>query len=351
MNILKKYAALIYAVALVLLTLLAMDVPRLALFANRFTQETLLDIRYYSLSEVDTSIAIVNIDPFPEDTIRTWLRRIMECRPGPKVVIVDNFSDSLTSKERVPATIILPAIREFDYEPFRYALNNYSTNEVYGFASIESYYRYRKFAEDGRSKLPSLAMRALELFDKDRFTEAASDENGVVVDMLKVNHFYVIDAMHTYEQDYLSRLLADKIVIMGRLGHAPDFTPGYGEYDNVHDTPIGLVYGPTVLASQIHSLLNPRIRELNQFTSIAISVIIFCICFVVILKFKMKRAWLHIVVWNVAMIVLLVSILVLAFFILDRHLVLIDIGQFSVAILLAFQLAIIYRLFVITTEK
>lgn len=330
----------IYLLTIAILTLVLIDTTVENRVRQLISDDSRLSFHYENNTQPDTIVTLINMADYPMDTIRKWTKRIFEFKP--KVVAVDNFSDTLSNTDRIDGSIILPIISD-DGNYFEFSTNNITTKQTYGVALIDDYFRMIKFFNVDSVKLPSLAIQIIKEYRPDKYAEIIKTENQELINYLPTSSFIIIDNLEDCSVEFL-KSLRDKIVIFGYLGYSITHTPDILDNNDSHLTPIGKMYGPIIVANQVQTLLKNRLNELSRPIIILISLITLVLTFFLIQRIKSNR-WLLIIISLNLVLVLLIGLLAFAsMLILASYNFFVSIEVIALSLTLGFQTGIIAKL-------
>lgn len=330
----------IYLLTIGLVTLVSVETLVHKKIEQLLSDDTRLRFHYSNNNTYDTTITLINIEYYPMDTIRSWTKRILELEP--KVLAVDYFSDSLRNVEKIDGSIILPiVIRDGVLD---YSTNNITTQQNYGLVAINDYFRIEKYFNHDSKKLPSFALQVIKEFDPKKYSEVIKNEDEELINYRPTNRFKIIDFLDLYTNDSLEPWIKDKIVIIGYLGYNADHIPDILDQNDSHNTPIGEIFGSVIIANQIQTLLNNKIKELDKLTIFIIAFLIFIISYYLISSIKSNRRLLIILVLNLLLIILIGLMSVISVLILEKYNFFISIDLIIISLILGFQIGIISKI-------
>jgi hypothetical protein len=333
----KRRLPNIYILTIAALMLVFIDTPVEHKVRQLFSDDSILTFHYENNTHVDTTITLINIADYPMDTIRRWAERIFEL--SPKVVAVDNFSDSMYNIEKTDAKIILPIISE-DGKYFEYSKNNITTNQIHGVALIDDYFRMTKYFPS-QERLPSFAVQILKEYESNNLSEAFESDKKDLINYLPTSSFNVIDFPDQYPDELLKPHIKDKIVIFGYLGYGSNHIPDILDNHDAHSTPIGRIFGPIIIANQIQTLRGNDITEPGYPTIVLVSLATLILTYLFISKVKSRQKLLVTLGLNLTLIVLLGLASFTSMLILDMYNTFISIELFTLGLVFGFQTGIV----------
>jgi len=328
----------IYLLTTATLTLILIDTPVENKIRQLISDNSRLSFHYENNIQADTTITLINMADYPMDTVRKWTKRILEF--GPKVIAVDNFSDTLYNIERVDAKIVLPIISE-DGKYFEYSTNNITTNQTHGVALVDDYFRMKNFFLNNSEKLPSFAIQIVKEYNSDKYAEVIKHDEAQLINYLPVNSFRIINFPDIYPNELLEPWIKDKIVIIGYLGYTDSNVPDILDNNDSHVTPIGKIFGPLIIANQIHTLLANQIVELSRLILVSIALTIFLSTYFLITRIKSRRTTLIIVTLNLTLVLLIWLGSFTSMLVLFKYDTFISIELITLSLTLGFQMGIV----------
>lgn len=334
-NLLKIYLLVFGVLSLILI---ASPVGRNA--RQLIDDEARLSSHYAGNIGIDTTITLINMADYPMDTIRNWVDRILKL--SPKVLAIDDYSESAYQNRTNTGTIILPVITE-DGEQFQFSENNFTTNQKHGVAAVGGYFRMQNYFRSGSVNLPSFAVQIIKEYDPLTYASVI-EKDDALYNYLSRTGFRIIDFPFLYDDSLLAQWVKNKIVIIGYMGLNSHHIPGIFEHVDVHKTPVGKIFGPVVIANQIHTLMVDPITEVPNMVVVLISVIIFLSSVLLILKVRFRNPIVALVGLNITLIFFLGLITLISLLILDSWSVFLSIEIICPGLLMGFQGGIVLKL-------
>jgi hypothetical protein len=319
------------------LTLVLVDTSIADKIRQLISDDSRLSFHYENNSQADTTVTLINMADYPMDTIRRWAKRILELKP--KVVAVDNFSDTLYNIEKPDARIILPIISE-DGKHFEYSTNNITTDQIHGVALVADYFRMTKYFPS-QEKLPSFAIQIIKEYNSDKYSETIKRDKRELINYLPTKSFTIIDFPDLYPDKILESYVRGKIVIFGYLGSNSNHLPDILDNNDSHLTPLGKMFGPIIIANQIQTLMGNGMVEPSQSTILIFSLIIMLLTYFLISRVKSTRKLLVIVGLNVTLVLLVVLVSFISMLLLDKYDIFVSIESIVLSLTLGFQTGII----------
>ena len=305
---------------------------------NILTNEYLI-IGYQATKEckADTNIAIVNIRDFPTDVIRDQIEILSLYEPA--VIVVDYFpedcffSDSTTLVNF--SNMILPS--DVESGKVQKSINCYSNSAYYGFINFYSTSFFEPLLDVNGSTHQFVGVKALELFDQIQYQKVIDrgTDKEIINYTGNYNRFLFLgDLLNTQPADL--EVVKGKIVLLGYTGLDSIPMPNsLSDYD-VHETPLGLMYGVVIIANAIHTLRGDMITPIAIFWNILIILALIAIC--IAIPFGLLKITFSYPLIKAFQVITIALLFIQASYVLHRFNSLIDVEAFYWAILLAPEL-------------
>lgn len=329
-----------YLLSLAVLAILAYNTAAHQWFDNIVSDESRLTYHFQNnrqLAPIDTNIVLVNTAHFPSDTIYRWIKRLSKV--GAKVIDVDVIDEYATDFDNISAYLILPAFLN-EQEEFEYAPSSLDISRHYGCVNVENYFRIETKIQSNTISLPSVSIQIVKAFDPSKLR----GHDNLLINYKPNTSFIVLRDLDSYPDFYLESFVKNKIVILGYLGYGATTVPDILEFEDVHQTPIGRIFGSMIIANEVSTILGDRINEPRITTLKLISFVLLILTFFIPAIFSRKSYWPILLVSNLLLVSFIIALSVFSSYLLFEKSYFLSIELLTLSIFLGVQGGIIYKL-------
>lgn len=338
LNIIKKPLLLLATVISLTYIVQSEFVSRLI---NLTSKQTVLDLHFQNnFHSPDTTIVLINTAGFDSDSIIKAVQVISKFQPA--VVGVDHIfyrtDEDTTDTDYV--TLVLPIALD-DNDDVLISNNIIQNTASYGSVTLENTQKFNKTEEVNGQLYNSFGLELLKYFDPEAFDQAMrrSHQTEYINYVGNAWKFYILDLQDVLDTIFLERV-ENKIVIFGYLGNSADHIPNQDDCNDSHDSPLGLIYGPLIIANIIHTL-NGNFIDYNLVVNLLLIGLAAALFIFILSKMSHLSLWKLVLISHGLLAFLFFALPYLSFYILSQFSYLIDHQSMIISLILAVELMIL----------
>ncbi|MEQ9229079.1 MAG: hypothetical protein RIF46_00235 [Cyclobacteriaceae bacterium] len=247
------------------------QLPYLNRKVGLFNNQKLIEGSYeMNDSYLPSEVILFNLFENHPDSLRNWVTTLDQ--KNPKLLVFDYFLESSDSLQKIELAthFILPMTIEDDSTTF--SENPFSGNFSYGVINFSNNIRFDSWIKDkDGTSYPALATAIV--------TKAWNSDIEKFKDRLikwspRTKNTYIHD-FNTFSKEQYDDEFTDKIVLLGYFGDDVSWPePMPSEWVDVHETPIGKIFGPITVLNAYNTLRTGVPNEYSLPINFLISVIV-----------------------------------------------------------------------------
>lgn len=269
-----------------------------------------------NISNQDERFVIINFERYPLDTILKQMELIQDCQPFVLGIHINflkkNYAPTIDVLNKYDKLVLISIFNDSFEKPPTNAI--IIENKIFGHVNLEYsgkflFGEYYPVVEYDGGKINHFSIEVARLYDSTLQEQDLSTEAQLIRYTANGGNFKIINGINlleSYSKEELCQLLQDKIVLMGYTGIGymgygneapnPEVLNKTAREEDIHDTPLGYMYGVVLLANMIKSHLDRDyiVAPIKSFQmgSILLSIVISSFLFVihvVVFNFLKKR--------------------------------------------------------------